>query len=125
MPIETACRFQKALYWAKSTYDNYGQPVLEETAAELDVRWENVNKDVLDSQGNTISADAVVVVDRDIEVGSVMWLGCLADVEGTSLIPESQLREVVSFSSVPDIKGRYYRRVAYLKRLHDTLPLES
>ena len=121
--IESSCRFQKAVWWAMTgtAYDNYGEPLVSDPV-EIDVRWENVRKDILDPQGNTVEVDAVVVVDRDMSVGDILWLGTLYDLPGTSETPTLDIREVVSFSSIPDLKGRYYRRVVMLKRLSDELP---
>lgn len=120
-PMESDCLEQRAVLWAKTGYDNYGSPTVSTVGEEIDVRWENKVQDVLDPQGNTISADATVVVDQDITVGSQMWEGKLQDIPGTQEIPTSDIREVIAFSKVPDIKGRNVRRVAMLKRLSDTL----
>jgi len=120
--IETDCRFQKALLWESAeTYDRKGNAKVS-AAVELDVRWENKRQDILDPEGNTISTDATVVVDRVIAVGSVMWQGGAADVPGTSGIPPGDFLYVAVFTDIPDVKGIEHRRRVFLVRSTDTLP---
>jgi len=119
--IETAFRYQDAVYWAANGYDDYGEPKLD-AAVDLKVRWEDVKDEVVDAKGNTVAIDAIAVIDRDIPVGSVLWQGTIADIPGTSETPSSDLRRVLKFSSIPDIKNRNYRRLVYLRRLSDELP---
>jgi len=116
--IETMGRKQKATYWAAgTTYTDTGQ--LKITASiEISVRWEDKEQEALDGQGNTIRMDAVVVVDRDIGVGSLMWLGEKAD----WIAATGGLYEVVSFSKVPNLKGTRFRRVVGLIRYSESLP---
>ena len=125
MSMETACRYQLAVLWEKTGYDNYGKPIVSDNGQEIYVRWENTSMDILDPQGNTIAVDATVVVDRDIAEGSQMWEGSLHDIPGTQEIPTSDIREVVKFKKTPDIFGCKFRRVAMLKRLSDTLSTNS
>ena len=119
--IETADRHQKAVYWAANGFDDYGEPKVD-AAIDLNVRWENVDMETVDVKGNTIAIDAVVVIDRVIPVGSIFWEGQLSDIPGTSNVPAADFRQVVKFSSIPDIKGRNIRRLVYLRRLSDELP---
>ena len=78
-PLETCRLHQKAVLWAFAGYDNYGD-VTVSAAVEVDVRWETVNRESLDAQGNSISIDSVVVVDRVVAVGSIVWLGEVAGI---------------------------------------------
>jgi hypothetical protein len=120
--METDCLFQKALLWgATGNYDRKGNTKVS-AAVELDVRWENRNQDILDPFGNTVSVDAVVVVNRDIAVGSIMWQGGTADVPGTSGIPQAGFLYVAMYEKIPDIKNQYSRRRVFLVRSTDTLP---
>jgi len=112
--IESAWRYQDAMLRSASGYDEYGNPKVT-TAAAIKVRWEQVNREFVNSQGNTIGVDAEAVVDRDIPVGSAMWLG-------TTVKPSSDIRYVVGYAEIPDIKNRHSRRVVYLSRSSDSLP---
>lgn len=120
LPLETMDRTQKAVLWAKSTtVDDYGQPTVS-SPVEITVRWNTQQADALDSQGRPITLDASVVVDREIEIGSQMWEGELADWLGTgSGGTDSEVMEVVTYSEAKDLKGRYTRREVGLKRFRD------
>ena len=121
--IEAAWRFQDALYWPASGFDAYGNPDVDMTAdpVELKVRWEQVSPESLDAQGNTVNYDAVVVVDREIPIGSVFWQGTLDSLFPLGSPPTSELMYVKTYSDIPDIKGRHHRRLVYLMRLADTV----
>jgi hypothetical protein len=119
--IETACRFQKALLWESDGFDDFGNYKVK-AVEEITVRWEDVNKEALDAQGNTIAIDAVVVVNRQIPVGSIMWKGALSDLAGTSYLPSGGFLQVILAGDIPDIKARHFRRVLSLMRYSDALP---
>jgi hypothetical protein len=121
VPLEEDCRFQDALYWEATGFDAYGEHTLAK-AKEICVRWEQVNTEVIDTGGNTVGVDVVAVVDRVIPEGSIMWLGAFADLAGTSETPTSDIHTVIKYGSIPDIRGRNFRKVAYLRRLSDELP---
>lgn len=127
MPVEDMGRYQKALLWTLAGYDSYGEPTRATSPEEIDVRWEKVNKIVQGSQGQPIAITAEVVVASNLEVpvGSTMWLGGLDDVPGTGSSPESDLMEVITVNSIPDIKGRVYRRTLSLSRISDMIPSTS
>ena len=114
---ETTSRHQKAVYWEANGFDDNGEPKVD-AAVELDVRWEERKTETLDPRGNTIAADATVIVDQDIVVGSIVWPGALEDVAD----PPVDLWTVIDFSKIPDIKGRAYRRFALLMRYSNELP---
>lgn len=117
MPVmETGNLTQKAVLWAANGFDSYGEPKVD-AGVEISVRWEDGRGEVTDAKGNAIAYDATVTVDRRITVGSIMWLGKLADYAST----ETKLR-VVSFSEVPDVKGQNKWREVLLARLSDELP---
>lgn len=115
--IETANRKQKAVLWAASGHDDYGEPKVN-SAVELSVRWTEGREETTDAQGEVVSYDATVRVDREIAVGSVLWKGKLADVPS----PTSDLFRVVARKTVPDLKGRDFERIVFLKRLSESLP---
>ena len=117
--IEHAWRYQKAVYWEANGYDNYGQPKVD-AAVELDVRWEDIYEEALDSQGNTIALDAMVVVDREVPVGSIFWKGALEDYEALS--SPSGYKQAMYYGDIPDIKGEYTRQTVKLMRFSDELP---
>lgn len=118
-PLESLDRHQYALLWEKVPktevqYDNYGEPIVRDPIQIL-VRWNDGRNETVDQQGATIAYDATVVVDRDIPIGSMMWLGRKQDYR----ITDTKL-QVIHVSTTPDLKNRNYRREVFLSRLHDT-----
>jgi len=118
--IEREDRWQKAVLMqavrrGAASYDDFGQPIIY-PPEELDVRWIWKQTTMTGSQGMPVSVHATVVVDREIELGSKMWLGNLADWLGTgsgssleSDNPDDSLMEVVAIAITPDLKGRSQR----------------
>lgn len=117
MSLETSDRNQKAVYWAASGTDMFGNRTVS-SPIELKVRWESKTQEITNSGSEIVASDAFVVVDRDIEEGSILWLGKLSSVPS----PVTNLKKVVAFSSIPDVKGKNFRRVAYLAKHGDSLP---
>lgn len=121
--IETDLREQDAVLWPCIGYDSEGQARVSNKSIQLKVRWEEYRTESLDAKGNKIALDVMVVVDRVIPIGSVMWLGTKAQIPGTSLVPTSDLFEVKVRGDIPDIKNRNRRRTVGLMRLNDVLPI--
>jgi len=115
--LETLSRRQKAVLWEYDSVDSHGRPLLK-AAREITVRWDRTQHEGTDPLGNTITLDCALVVNEDIPVNSVMWLGALADLPGTP----TELKKVALAGKVPDIKGRQYYRTVSLVRYSDTLP---
>lgn len=109
---------QKAVYWAAtSTNNNFGDPKLS-APVEIDSRWEFTNGEITDENGNTIGYEGKVAVDREIAVNSILWKGEQRDLSS----PPTNLKSVVAYKEIPDLKGRRFRRIAYVIRHNNTLP---
>ena len=111
---------QDAVYWAPSGTGNYGKATLAAGIA-LKVRWEKKNEEILDSFGKTIGTEATVVVDRDLLVGGILWEGKIADLP-VDVTTTTDLKKIVSYKKIPDVKNRAARRVARLIKHSDKLP---
>lgn len=120
--IETACRFQDAALWEASGNDNYGT-VSVKAPVSLKVRWEDRIRESVGSDGKPIRFDAAVVVDRVIPIGSLMRLGPLSDVSGTTTgSAVTGLHQVVDRHEAPDLFGQHVRRELMLRRFTGVLP---
>lgn len=114
--IETFHRHQKAVLWTRAGTTEFNEPAFS-TPIELDVRWEWTQEESLDEAGSPIIVEAMVVVDREIQEGSLMWLGELEDWYGTGSAGDDDYRmRVLRYNEVPDLKGRNYRRTVALVR---------
>lgn len=101
---------------ATTSYGPRGRPTFN-AAEELAVRWEEVRSFAIDNDGQRVGTDATVWVDREIPVGSEMWLGSL-DLNPTPAT--GKLFEVLSYDAAPDLKGRRYEYTVTLRRKSDT-----
>jgi len=119
MPYTLNLRNQKAVLWLwdGTSVDDYGK-AKPAVAIEISVRWEEVNKEVTDSEGLTIGIASQVVVDRDIPIGSLLWLGAIADIAS----PPVNIRQVVMVNKAQNFNGREIRRTVLLKKYSDSLP---
>lgn len=110
---------QDAVLWPKASYDDYGErTIASTTGTAIKVRWEQGRSESKDAQGNTIAFDSEIAVDREIAIGSILWLGKLADLPS----PPTNLREVVDYLEIPDIKNRHKRRIVRVMKLSNELP---
>lgn len=116
--IESMSLRQDATLWAAGTESTSigRKKVLANTA--IKVRWEESEQDALDAEGETIRVDALAVVDQDIAIGSLMWLGKRAN----WTVATGELKEVVTFSKIPNLKGTRFRRTVGLIRYSNDLP---
>lgn len=119
-PLETRRLHQKALLWVWLRDDEYARPVVDEVI-EIEVRWEFRQEKMVTTDGRVVSVDAIVVVDRDIPMGSVMWLGEMVDWVGTGTgTQDNELMQVVIKGNIPDLKNRHNRRTVGLIRFRNT-----
>lgn len=127
--VETMDRWQKAVLWpavldqaGRVLFSRHGEPLVSTTPVEVYTRWENCLKQILLPNGNVVQITATVVVNRDVDIGSRMWLGGLDDLPGTAFLPETGVNYVYGFDSTPDIKNRFQRKTLLLTRDKDSLP---
>ena len=106
-----------AVYWEFLSLDKHAQPRVR-PPVEVRVMWDTRRTRGRDAQGNTIALDAAVDVGPlNVKIGSLMWLGELADFLGTGSGDDaSEIHEVVTVEQENDIKGRHTARSAGLKR---------
>ncbi len=103
---------QKAVLWAFSSYDDNGLPTVTSTGVEIKVRWEKGRHEATDSNSKPIAADGRLKVDREIAIGSELWMGELEDVPETL----TNVHTVIDYQEVPDVKGRRFTRFITTKK---------
>lgn len=129
----TQSLYQAAVLWPALFYDGYGQRVVSDVAVPLRVKWDEKRSQATDNQGNTITLDATVIVDREIGIGSKMWRGRLEDWPGNTVdgqkvgsdeaiaAAEKRVMIVATYNEVQDVKGRAAMRTVGLQRSQDQL----
>lgn len=123
---QTAHRLQYAVLWEFVRADSHGEPVVA-APVELEVRWVAKRREMIGPEGTPVAVDATAVVNRDVVVGSIMWLGKKVDLPaGTSSfggeLDAETLMQVVAMNRTSDIKQRAVRRTAALVRFRGTVP---
>ena len=118
--LETYDLKQKAVLWPVQVfYDGYGEPQVGEPE-EITCRWLTGRQEDMDSRGNNVNLEAVVVVDRKIDPGSRMWRGTLSEFLGTgSAEGQTEMMTVVKYDETPDLKNRHFYREVGLMRFRD------
>ena len=72
-------------------------------------------EEFLDAGGTKILSNAVVYVDRDVDVGGVLMLGELTDITDETNVKENDgAWEIKRYDKLPNLKNTEYLRTAYL-----------
>jgi hypothetical protein len=106
-PLEAMDRYQDAVLWPAAGEDRYGEALVGDPVP-LKVRWHTARRTMRGPDGDPVSVDATAVVDRAVEVGSLMWLGSVGDLPpGTDWREEiAEAMTVVAYEETVDLKGR-------------------
>jgi hypothetical protein len=108
---------QKAVLWPFIGKDRYGE-VYHGDPEEIDVRWI-----VKKTSGDATDIDAVVIVDREVALDSLLWLGEYIDWFGTgSGGDDDDLMKVITAKETPDIDAVEVRRKLGVRRYKSSLP---
>lgn len=114
---------QYAILWEHTgKYDRHGQPTVNSYPVEIQVDWQVNQREGMDKQGNVITLEGSARVGREIRIGSVMWLGRLADLPASNRVPNDELVQVTSYKESWDIKLQNAAREVTFMRLRDSLP---
>lgn len=113
-PIETVNLYQRAVLWEPTGIGQFGNPTVAVAASgvEICVRWEEKLSEEVGPDGTPVATPDLVFVDRVIAIGSQIRLGAKADLPSTL----NNLREVIDYSEIPDIKGRCRQRTVTLRK---------
>lgn len=123
---ELAFRRQVATLWERNGVDAYGRPTYA-TPVEVCVRWDDVYRNVRKANGDTVTVEAIITADRNVPIGSAVWLGSYEDLPGTgsaSTTPEDSSHEIYAVDVTPDIKGRVYHYKWQLMRRNALRPTQ-
>jgi hypothetical protein len=114
MRILTTMLKQTCVYWAFSSIDQFGEKTFS-SGVDISCRWEAKTEEFLDAMGERQLSNAVVCVDRDIAVGSVLMLGTTSDITDETTIKENAgAWEVKRFDKLPTLKATEFLRTCYL-----------
>lgn len=72
---------QTAVYWGNPVNDGFGQKTFDEPR-EIMVRWTDKQQLVKGSDGKDYASSAEVLVQEDLALGGLIYLGTLEDIPG-------------------------------------------
>lgn len=129
-PLEILDCRQDAVLWPVAGKGADGLPYVTATACEeIKVRWTQQLRTGTDARGNNVTTTVTIAAVRKVNgeaariaLGSLVWLGTLDEIPGTSNAPTSDLWEVVTESYALDVRGRNKRFEYGLMRHHNRLP---
>ncbi len=105
---------QKAVYWPKEGEDDAGNPEFGE-AVEINCRWEDIGELFIDENGTEQVSQSIVMVDRDVVLGGILWLGELEDLESQTEPHENEgYSRIRKFEKIPDRRATKFVRTAIL-----------
>lgn len=105
---------QMAVYWSKSGIDKYGQPTWN-APVEIVCRWEYKAKQYVHPTGTSMVSTCVVLIHQDLDIGGVLMLGDLYDVNYPDSPKENtNAFEIQQFEKIPDKKAKKFVRRIYL-----------
>lgn len=122
MSIITRMLRQTAVYWALqgvesggSDFDDYGQPQYTDPI-EVACRWEAKTVEFLGPSGTQEISNAVVYVGQDVDVGGVLMLGELVDIDSSLTVPKQneETYEIRRFEKLPNLKNTENLRTVYM-----------
>lgn len=106
---------QSATYWAPGAEDGYGQKSFA-AGVDIPVRWDARERESQDRFGKTVFSKATVIVNEDLEVGGMLRLGTLDDLDSDpNPLELEDAYEIISFDKIPMIKRNdIFVRIVYL-----------
>ena len=112
MSLIKSMRRQKAIYWKRGVFDHYGVPSFDDPI-EVDCRWEDVNMEFLDPQGNRQMSRSVVYVDCLMVVGDRLAKGPMESYTPANPINQEGTFEIKRFDILPNLKNTENLYTAY------------
>ena len=108
---------QKAVYWASPTKDGYGGYTWNDPI-EINCRWEDICKVIMDARGKEIISTAKVFVSQDLGKQGMLYPGYMANLTASQLADPktiSDAYEIKRFDKIPSIDEEdLFLRRAYL-----------
>jgi hypothetical protein len=104
MIISTKKLNQKAVYWAKSTQEGYGDYSYS-APVEIKCRWSTKTEIVKDSKGEEVISIAKVYVDRVLEVEGFLSLGELTVSTPATPASDNEAYAIIRIDEVPNVKA--------------------
>lgn len=126
-PIETHDLVDYAVLWRADGVGVDGETQVSDTPEEIRLDIGATITQSGQSQTDEKSIDATAFTEREVEVGSVLLVGKLSEIQGSSWTEgdRQKLFEVVRYSEETDLKGRFTAYELGLRRYRGPLPTRT
>jgi len=111
--IDTVC-VQTAVYWERKSSNGYGGFTYE-TPVEIKCRWDANSKLVLNDKGEQVVISAEILVNQELDVGGLLFLGTLDDLDSSLTHEGVETHPIIAFPKNPLFKSATeFVRMAYV-----------
>ena len=118
MSIYNTMRRQTACHWPIEGFDGMGQPMygpVEELAPPNGVRWQDTQEAFVSATGEQTVSKSKVFVHKPLQLGAVLWLGKLSDLEDwDNPLLNRGASPIRGFKEIPNLKNTKVLRIALL-----------
>ena len=94
---------QDAVYWGNPTQTGTGAFTFDDPV-EIQVRWDDKQELVIDDKGNEVVSRASVMVKQDVDLGGMLMLGTIDDIDsglyGDPYSLDNAFR-IIAFTKIP------------------------
>lgn|SRR4030067_2392484 len=107
---------QKAVYWGTPVSSGYGVYTFA-SGIEINVRWEDKQVKFVNNKNMEVLSRSIIMLDVDIEVGGMLYLGELADLSSSQIanpLLVSGTYEIGRYDKIPNLSATDYVRTAWL-----------
>ena len=111
--IDKVVQYDTAVYWSPLSLDDHGMRT-HNTPIEINVRWTDKMEQIKKPNGEITMSNAMVMTDRDVEVGGILLHGELDSSIDDSPRSNSGAYEIVQFAKIPNKRNTKFVRKAYL-----------
>jgi len=112
MGIIKRIRKMKAIYWSPTGRRDRNGNVICDSPVELDCRWEDVSELFMDENGNQQVSNAVIFVDRDVQVRGYLKLGELDSYISDDPLDNVGVFVIRKFENIPNLRVTEFLKVA-------------
>jgi hypothetical protein len=103
---------QTCVYWAPKAANRYGEPQYA-APVEVSCRWDDIQEVFVDATGNERVSRAKVMVDRDVALNGVLWLGLIAALtDEANPMKNTGFLKVMVFQKIPNRRATEFLRIA-------------
>lgn len=119
--FEQMDRHDPAVLWLLTGKDRFNEPTRGNPCA-IKVNWGPDKRSVRLPDGTSLVIEGTAIVDREIPVGSLIWLGPITEWNEGNVPADNPIMEVKGYKEDSDLKGRHVLRTVTLAKFHRTLP---